>query len=158
VSHARSGGSRYRLTIMPNEPLERDRDSRQPHARPVRASDGSSGGSRRQGGGLRRPAGAGVVIVALFAVALAVTGVFASPNRSPDGVAVAGATHAPTDAPAPTPDPTPEASTDATEPSPAATEAPDTCPRVRLPTQAPNFTRNGVSARDRTATATNCCS
>ena len=37
ASHACNGGSRYRLTIMPNEPLERDRDSRQPHARPLRA-------------------------------------------------------------------------------------------------------------------------
>ena len=107
---------------MPNEPLERDRDSRQPHARPVRASGGSSGDPRRQGGGLRKPAGAGVLIVALVALTLAVTGVFASPNRSPLGVAVAGATHAPTDA-APA-DPTPDATGEAIDPPPAATEAP----------------------------------
>ena len=100
---------------MPNEPLERDRDSRQPHARQVPASAGSSGGSRRRGRGLRKPAGAGVVIVAFIALALAVTGVFASPNRSPDVAAVAGATHAPTDAP--TPDPTPEITAEPTEPA-----------------------------------------
>lgn len=117
-SHACNGGSRYRLTIMPNEPLERDRDSRQPHARPRHASAGSSGGSRRQGGGLRTPAGAGILVVAFVAATLAVTGVFASPNRSPDGVAVAGATQAPTEPP------TPLATADPTAPPPAATEAP----------------------------------
>jgi D-alanyl-D-alanine carboxypeptidase len=122
ASHARSGRSRYRHTIMPNEPIERDRDSRQPHARPVRGSAGSSGGSRRQGTGLRKPAGAGVIVVAVVALALAVTGVFASPNRNPDVVAVAGATLAPTDAP--TPSATPAVTAEATERPPAATEAP----------------------------------
>ena len=121
-SHACNGGSRYRLTIMPNEPSERDRDSRQPHARPIGDAAGSSDGPRRQGGGLRKPAGAGIVVVALVALTLAVTGVFASPNRSLDGVAVAGATHAPTDAPAP--DATPQATAEPTEPVPAPTEAP----------------------------------
>jgi D-alanyl-D-alanine carboxypeptidase len=106
---------------MPNEPIERDRDSRQPHARPLRASAGSSGGPRRRGSGLRTSAGAGVIVVALVALTLAVTGVFASPNRSLDGVAVAGATNAPTDAP--TPAATPDANGEATEP-PAATGAP----------------------------------
>jgi D-alanyl-D-alanine carboxypeptidase len=107
---------------MPNEPLERDLDSRQPHARPLHGSGGSSGASRRQGRALRKPAGAGVIVVALVALALAVTGVFASPNRSLDGVAVAGATHAPTDAP--TAAATPEAPLEATEPPPAASQAP----------------------------------
>ena len=109
---------------MPNEPLERDRDSRQPHARQVPASADSSGGSRRRGGGFGRPAGAGIIVVALIALTLAVTGVFASPNRSPDVAAVAGATHTPTGAP--TPDPTPEITAKPTEPQPAATEAPVT--------------------------------
>ena len=53
---------------MPNEPIERDRDSRQPHARPLRGSAGSSGAPRRQGSGLRKPAGAGVIVVALVAL------------------------------------------------------------------------------------------
>jgi D-alanyl-D-alanine carboxypeptidase len=55
----------------------------------------------------------------MVALTLAVTGVFASPNRSPAGVAVAGATHAPTVTP--TPEATPVATT---EPTPAPTDAP----------------------------------
>jgi D-alanyl-D-alanine carboxypeptidase len=105
ASHACDRGPRYRLTIMPNEPHERDRDSRQPHARPMRAAAAPSGGSgdprdRRSDGAhgvVRSSAGIGIVVAALIAVVLAVTGVFASPNRSPDSVAVAGATQAPTD-------------------------------------------------------------
>lgn len=106
ASHAPGRVTRYRLTIMPNEPHERDRESRQPHARPIAASAAPPVGTgdrrhRRSGGArgaLRSSAGVGIV-VALVAVVLAITGVFASPNRSPDSVAVAGATHAPTDGP-----------------------------------------------------------
>jgi D-alanyl-D-alanine carboxypeptidase len=126
VSHVREGRPRYRLTIMPNEPTERDRDARQPHARPM----GRSAGARRP---LRSPAGAGIIVVAIVALVLALTGMFASPNRSPNSVAVAGATHAPTAVP---PDvlasPTPGAPTSA----PAIAPPPTTPPRPSAPPSA----------------------
>jgi D-alanyl-D-alanine carboxypeptidase len=134
ASHAPGRVTRYRLTIMPNEPHERDRESRQPHARPMGAAAASSDGPRDHRtrgsdsarGVLRSSAGLGIVVVALIAVVLAITGVFASPNRSPDSVAVAGATHAPSDAPLEaTPEPTGEtANAQISAPPPALESAP----------------------------------
>ena len=123
---------------MPNQPTERDRS---PHARPIPPRrDGSSPAGRGGASGvLRSRAGIGIAAVAVIAALLAVTGVFATPNRNPDSIAVAGATTLPSEtpvdrgtatadvpgsiAPEETPDPTPRA-TDAPQPSPTATPTP----------------------------------
>ena len=128
------GRPRYRLTIMPNQPTERDRSTRAPHARPIPPRDPSSGARRTGASGvLRSRAGIGIAAVAVIAAMLAVTGTFATPNRNPDQVANAGAASAPTATPArarprrrtvtaaPALTPTPEATG---APSPAATATP----------------------------------
>src|SRR6478609_11766141 len=121
---------------MPNEPTERDRS---PHARPIPPRrDGSARAGRGGAAGvLRSRAGIGIAAVAVIAAFLAVTGVFATPNRNPDSIAVAGATTLPTatpveratatiDAPASlAPEQTPAPTPDATgTPRPTATPAP----------------------------------
>lgn len=116
---------------MPNQPPERDRATRAPHARP--APQGRSTGSRRPGasGALRSRAGIGIAAVAVIAALLAVTGVFATPNRSPDNVAVAQSTALATPTPRPTPPPTVEpvgSISPAPTPEPTATPTPTPAP------------------------------
>src|SRR5829696_1360865 len=102
---ARAGG--YRLIIMPNDPSERTRAAREPHARPraphgprladrIASSHVRSGPPRRGGdgatGALKTPAGAGLAVVAAVAVLLALSGLLGSANRNPGSIAVAGGT------------------------------------------------------------------
>ncbi|HEY3334124.1 MAG TPA: serine hydrolase domain-containing protein [Candidatus Limnocylindrales bacterium] len=113
---------------MPKQPPEHDRTTRTPHARPAQPARGRSGGSRRAGtsGVLRSRAGIGIAAVAAIAALIAVTGVFATPTRSPDSVAAAGATTIPVSRPAATPalgavgSSSPEPTSDATAHPPAS--------------------------------------
>jgi D-alanyl-D-alanine carboxypeptidase len=105
---------------MPNQPPERIRGAREPHARPSRAA-----------GVLRTRAGIGIAAVAVVALLLAVTGVFGTANRNPDSVAIAGATLAPSPSPtaAPTKSPVPTpAPTVRVTPAPVATPSPTPVP------------------------------
>ena len=104
----RDAGAGYRLTIMPNPPSERTatraRPTRVPSTPGVAPGVLAPGGAgdpgshdRRSGsaGVLRTRAGVGIAAVAAIAVVLALTGMFGAANRSPDSVAIAGATLAP---------------------------------------------------------------
>ncbi|HEX5826820.1 MAG TPA: serine hydrolase domain-containing protein [Candidatus Limnocylindrales bacterium] len=114
---------------MPNQPPERDRASREPHARPVRDAAGSRPRERSAGGDaagrLRARAGVGLSVAVALGLTLALVGFVAQPNRNPDSLAVAGTTTLPTVSPeAPEPTPPPTAAATPAAATPVATPLP----------------------------------
>jgi D-alanyl-D-alanine carboxypeptidase len=131
------GRPRYRLTIMPNQPPERDRASRAPHVRPLPPRRDGSARPRRvaASGMLRSRAGIGIAAVAAIAGFLAVTGVFATPNRSPDNIAAAVATSLPSDPPTTASATVEPEGTVQPSPTPDATVAPPSATPTAPPTE-----------------------
>jgi D-alanyl-D-alanine carboxypeptidase len=102
--------------IMPNQPPDRDRAGRAPHARPIGPAPARDPRGSGASGALRSPAGIGIAAVALVAVFLALSAMFTMPNGSPASIAAAGGSLAPSA----TPSGSAGASVAATAPEPSA--------------------------------------